>query len=41
MATITYIKFMKREDLIKMLTEIHRFSIKDEEGRTIPVDNRL
>ena len=41
MATITYIKFMKREDLVKMLTEIHRFSIKDKEGRTITVDNRL
>lgn len=41
MASRTYIKFMTREDLVKMLTEIHRFSIKDETGKTITMDNRI
>jgi hypothetical protein len=41
MATVTYVKFMKREDLVKMLTEIHRFSVKDEKGKTITIDNRI
>lgn len=41
MASVTYVKFMTREELVKMLTEIHRFSIKDTEGKTVTVDNRL
>lgn len=36
-----YVKFMKREDLVKMLTEIHRFSIITKEGKTITVDKRV
>lgn len=41
MATVTYVKYMKREDLVKMLTEIHRFSIIDKDGKTLTVDNRI
>lgn len=40
MATVTYVKFMTREDLVKMLTEIHRFSIVDKEGKIVTVDKR-
>lgn len=36
-----YVKFMTREELISMLTEIHRFSIITKEGKTLTVDKRV
>ena len=41
MSSVTYVKFMKREELIKMLTEIHSFSIVTADGKTIRMDKRL
>ena len=40
MASATYVKFMTKEELVKMLMEIHRFSIKTKDGKIITLDNR-
>lgn len=41
MISATYVKFMNREDLVKMLTEIHTFSIITKDGRKLYMDKRV
>lgn len=37
----TYIKFMSREDFVKMITEIHRFTMINSDGKLLTCDNRV
>ena len=41
MGSVTYVKFMTREELINMLTEIHRFNMITRDGRKLTMDNRV
>lgn len=41
MATVTCIKYMTKEELINMLLEIHRFSMKSKEGKNKIIDKRI
>lgn len=38
--TTVYVKFMKKEELINMLVELHTFTMKTRDGRTLKKDNR-
>ena len=40
MGSVTYVKFMTREELINMLTEIHRFDMIPRDGRRLTIDKR-
>lgn len=41
MASITYVKLMKREELINMLEELHRFEMITRDGRHLICDKRI
>lgn len=41
MGSVTYVKFMTREELINMLTEIHRFDMITRDGRKLTIDKRV
>lgn len=41
MGSVTYVKFMTREELISMLTDIHRFSMITCDGKRLTIDKRL
>lgn len=37
---VSYVKFMKREELISMFKDMHRFEISTEDGRHLLIDER-
>ena len=37
----TYVKYMEKEELIDMLSQIHRFEMVTQDGRRLVTDNRV